>query len=83
MLFSCSVAENIAYGAPDPSLVTEEEIHQAARMANAYDFVQDFPLGFDTVVGEKGVLLSGGSCCHGYLWGRGLCRARSPVSLFQ
>nr|XP_023689480.1 ATP-binding cassette sub-family B member 10, mitochondrial isoform X2 [Paramormyrops kingsleyae] len=60
VLFSCSVAENIAYGAPDPSLVTAEEIHQAARMANAHDFVQDFPLGFDTVVGEKGVLLSGG-----------------------
>ncbi|MFT7805643.1 ATP-binding cassette sub-family B member 10, mitochondrial [Arapaima gigas] len=60
ILFSCSIAENIAYGAPDPSLVTIQEIHHAAQMANAYDFVQGFPNGFDTVVGEKGVLLSGG-----------------------
>ncbi|XP_018605150.2 ATP-binding cassette sub-family B member 10, mitochondrial [Scleropages formosus] len=60
ILFSCSIAENIAYGAPDPSAITSQEIHHAARMANAYDFVQGFPNGFDTVVGEKGVLLSGG-----------------------
>ena len=59
MLFSCSIAENIAYGAIDSSTVTAQEIHQAARVANAYDFVQAFPKGFDTVVGEKGVLLSG------------------------
>uniref|UniRef100_A0A8C5H2H4 ATP-binding cassette sub-family B member 10, mitochondrial n=1 Tax=Gouania willdenowi TaxID=441366 RepID=A0A8C5H2H4_GOUWI len=60
VLFSCSVRENIAYGAVDPSAVTTEEVYQAARVANAYDFVQAFPKGFDTVVGEKGVLLSGG-----------------------
>ncbi|XP_046886148.1 ATP-binding cassette sub-family B member 10, mitochondrial [Hypomesus transpacificus] len=60
VLFSCSIAENIAYGAIDSSTVTAQEIRQAARIANAYDFVQAFPKGFDTVVGEKGVLLSGG-----------------------
>lgn len=60
VLFSCSIAENIAYGAADSSTVTVQEIHRAARIANAYDFVQSFPKGFDTVVGEKGVLLSGG-----------------------
>ncbi|XP_030627311.1 ATP-binding cassette sub-family B member 10, mitochondrial [Chanos chanos] len=60
VLFSCSIAENIAYGAADPSQITAQDIHRAAQVANAYDFVQGFPQGFDTVVGEKGVLLSGG-----------------------
>uniref|UniRef100_A0A4W4GAS6 ATP-binding cassette sub-family B member 10, mitochondrial n=1 Tax=Electrophorus electricus TaxID=8005 RepID=A0A4W4GAS6_ELEEL len=60
VLFSCSIAENIAYGATDLSQVTTEEILQAAQIANAHDFIQGFPKGFDTVVGEKGVLLSGG-----------------------
>lgn len=60
VLFSCSILENIAYGALDSDSVSTEDIHRAARIANAYDFVQGFPRGFDTVVGEKGVLLSGG-----------------------
>lgn len=59
VLFSCSVAENIAYGATDPGQVTTQDVHRAAQMANAYNFVQDFPQGFHTLVGEKGVLLSG------------------------
>ncbi|XP_030354743.1 ATP-binding cassette sub-family B member 10, mitochondrial isoform X3 [Strigops habroptila] len=60
ILFSCSIAENIAYGAEDPSTVTAEEIHKVAEIANAASFIRDFPKGFDTLVGEKGVLLSGG-----------------------
>uniref|UniRef100_A0A8D0KWN0 ATP-binding cassette sub-family B member 10, mitochondrial n=1 Tax=Strix occidentalis caurina TaxID=311401 RepID=A0A8D0KWN0_STROC len=60
ILFSCSIAENIAYGAEDPSTVTAEEIHKVAEIANAASFIRDFPKGFDTVVGEKGILLSGG-----------------------
>lgn len=60
VLFSCSIRENIAYGALDPDAVTTEDIYRAAKVANAYDFIQTFPKGFDTVVGEKGVLLSGG-----------------------
>ncbi|KAM4602918.1 ATP-binding cassette sub-family B member 10, mitochondrial [Polymixia lowei] len=60
VLFSCSIRDNIAYGAADPDAVTTEDIYRAARVANAHDFVQAFPKGFDTVVGEKGVLLSGG-----------------------
>nr|XP_057945288.1 ATP-binding cassette sub-family B member 10, mitochondrial isoform X2 [Doryrhamphus excisus] len=60
VLFSCSIRDNIAYGASDPDAVTTEEIYSAAQVANAYDFIQAFPKGFDTVVGEKGVLLSGG-----------------------
>ncbi|KAI2657795.1 ATP-binding cassette sub-family B member 10, mitochondrial [Labeo rohita] len=58
VLFSCSIAENIAYGAADPSRVTVEDIYRAAQIANAHDFIQEFPKGYDTVVGEKGVLLS-------------------------
>lgn len=60
VLFSCSIRENIAYGATDPDAVTTEDVYRAAKVANAYDFIQTFPKGFDTVVGEKGVLLSGG-----------------------
>ncbi|KAI5759209.1 ABCB10 [Gulo gulo luscus] len=60
ILFSCSIAENIAYGADDPSSVTAEQIERVADVANAGAFIRDFPQGFNTVVGEKGVLLSGG-----------------------
>lgn len=60
VLFSCSIRDNIAYGAADPDAVTSQDVYSAARVANAYDFIQNFPKGFDTVVGEKGVLLSGG-----------------------
>uniref|UniRef100_A0A8C7N8G8 ATP binding cassette subfamily B member 10 n=1 Tax=Oncorhynchus kisutch TaxID=8019 RepID=A0A8C7N8G8_ONCKI len=60
VLFSCSIAENIAYGAPDFNTVTVQEIHRAGQIANAYEFVRGLSEGFDTVVGEKGVLLSGG-----------------------
>lgn len=59
MLFSCSIRDNIAYGAMNPDAVTTEDIYRAARVANAYNFIQGFPKGFETVVGEKGVLLSG------------------------
>lgn len=59
-LFSTSIAENIAYGAVDPSKVTPEEIIEAAKKANAYNFIQGFPQGLDTLVGERGVMLSGG-----------------------
>ncbi|XP_071978894.1 ATP-binding cassette sub-family B member 10, mitochondrial [Engystomops pustulosus] len=60
VLFSCSIAENIAYGAEDPSTVTREQIRGVAEVANAMGFIENFPKGFETVVGEKGVLLSGG-----------------------
>ncbi|HEY0895160.1 MAG TPA: ATP-binding cassette domain-containing protein, partial [Sphingobacteriaceae bacterium] len=48
---------NIAYGKLD---ATSEQIIEAARRANAYDFIAGFPEGFDTLVGERGVKLSGG-----------------------
>lgn len=57
LLFGGSIRENIAYGKPGAS---EEEIVQAAKKANAYDFICQFPEGMDTLVGERGVKLSGG-----------------------
>ncbi|MGA2321704.1 MAG: ABC transporter ATP-binding protein [Solirubrobacteraceae bacterium] len=56
-LFSATVAENIAYGRP---AATIDEIEQAARRAQAYEFVMRLPEGFDTRVGERGLSLSGG-----------------------
>ncbi|HEX8714936.1 MAG TPA: ABC transporter ATP-binding protein [Solirubrobacteraceae bacterium] len=56
-LFSATVAENIAYGRPD---APRAEIEDAARRAQAYDFVARLPHGFDTRVGERGLSLSGG-----------------------
>lgn len=57
LLFSVSVRENIAYGRPDASL---DEVIAAARAAQADEFIRELPLGYDTVVGERGVTLSGG-----------------------
>jgi ATP-binding cassette subfamily B protein len=56
-LFSASVAQNIAYGRPSAG---QEEIEEAARRAQAYDFVMRLPQGFETLVGERGLSLSGG-----------------------
>ncbi|RZB49891.1 ATP-binding cassette sub-family B member 10, mitochondrial [Asbolus verrucosus] len=60
ILFSCSIRDNILYGADDPEKVTEEELIKVAKEANVYEFVQQLPQGFDTLVGERGVMLSGG-----------------------
>eukprot|EP00903_Cladosiphon_okamuranus_P019102 g17578.t1 len=57
VLFSESIADNIACGLEGS---TRHEVEEAARLADAYDFVMEFPDGFDTKVGEKGVQLSGG-----------------------
>jgi ATP-binding cassette subfamily B protein len=56
-LFGSSIADNIRYGRPDATLV---QVEDAARAANAHDFVSRFPGGYDTLVGERGVQLSGG-----------------------
>jgi ATP-binding cassette subfamily B protein len=56
-LFSISIAENIAYGKPD---ATYDEIELAARAANAHEFIERLPEGYDTVIGERGYTLSGG-----------------------
>jgi len=57
VLFYGSVRENIAYGRPD---ATEEEIIEAAKLANAHEFISRMPHGYDTLVGERGITLSGG-----------------------
>lgn len=56
-LFGGTIRENIAYGRPG---ATEDDITQAARQANALEFIESFPDGLDTIVGERGVKLSGG-----------------------
>ena len=56
-LFNDTVRNNIAYGAKD---VSENAIYQAAREANAYEFIMNLPEGFDTNIGDNGMLLSGG-----------------------
>jgi ATP-binding cassette subfamily B protein len=57
LLFSISVRENIAYGNPDASM---EEIIQAAKAAQADEFITGLPDGYETTVGERGITLSGG-----------------------
>jgi ATP-binding cassette subfamily B protein len=56
-LFHGSVAENIAYGKPE---ATAFEIREAAQTAEAHDFIETLPFGYDTIVGERGQKLSGG-----------------------
>lgn len=56
-LFSSTVKENVLYGKPN---ATNKEIIEALKLANAYEFVEKFPKGIDTEVGERGVRLSGG-----------------------
>ncbi|MES2690399.1 MAG: ABC transporter transmembrane domain-containing protein [Bacteroidota bacterium] len=57
ILFGGSIKENIAYGKPE---ATQEEIIEAAKKANAHDFITGFPDGYETIVGERGIKLSGG-----------------------
>lgn len=57
VLFSASIRENIAYGRPE---ATDDEIVNAAKAANADEFIREMPDGYDTVVGERGMRLSGG-----------------------
>ncbi len=56
-LFHGTVAENIAYGSPG---VTPDEIRHAAVIAEAHEFIERLPQGYDTIVGERGQKLSGG-----------------------
>lgn len=56
-LFDGTISENICYARPNAS---QEDIEQASRIANAHEFIQNFPDAYNTVVGERGVKLSGG-----------------------
>lgn len=57
ILFHRSLRDNIAYGKPDAD---EQEIEQAAKLAQAHGFIENLPMGYETYVGERGVKLSGG-----------------------
>lgn len=57
LLFGGTVAENIAYGRPGAD---QSAIEEAARKANAHDFIMSFPEGYETLVGDRGIKLSGG-----------------------
>jgi ATP-binding cassette subfamily B protein len=57
LLFNESIRDNIAYGRPDATL---EAVEEAARTANAHEFIERLPLGYETCVGERGNRLSGG-----------------------
>ena len=57
ILFSGTILDNIRYGRPD---ATDEEVVEAAKAAQAHDFIMDFPEGYNTMVGQRGVNLSGG-----------------------
>ena len=56
-LFSATVRENLTFGRPE---ATEAEVRDAARLAQAHEFVERLPNGYDTVIGERGITLSGG-----------------------
>ncbi|XP_018431275.1 PREDICTED: ATP-binding cassette sub-family B member 8, mitochondrial-like [Nanorana parkeri] len=57
VLFGTSVLENIRFGRPEAA---DAEVFEAAKLANADDFIRNFPEGYNTVLGERGVTLSGG-----------------------
>lgn len=57
VLFNDTIANNIRYGLEN---ITEQEIMEAAKLANAYDFVMKLPNGFNTYIGDRGIMLSGG-----------------------
>lgn len=57
VLFATTIMENIRYGRPS---ATDVEVYEAAKAANAHDFIRTFPNGYDTVVGERGLTVSGG-----------------------
>jgi ABC-type multidrug transport system fused ATPase/permease subunit len=56
-LFSATVRENIAFGAP---ALADEDVERVARLAQAHEFIDRLPEGYDTVIGERGITLSGG-----------------------
>jgi ABC-type multidrug transport system fused ATPase/permease subunit len=57
VLFDCSIEENIRYGRPD---ATNEQVIEAAKQANAHNFIMEFPEGYATSVGQGSSLVSGG-----------------------
>lgn len=56
-LFASSILDNIRFGNPDFSI---DKVEEATKLAQVYDDIKDMPEGFETIIGEKGVSLSGG-----------------------
>src|SRR5213078_5396380 len=56
-LFSATVRENITFGAPD---LSNDEVEHVARLAQAHEFIELLPEGYETIIGERGITLSGG-----------------------
>lgn len=80
VLFDTSITENIRYGKES---ATMEEIEEAARNANAYDFITQLPNGFDTHVGEGGTQLSGGQKQRVAIGHSGARKAGVPADRFK
>lgn len=57
VLFATTILENIRYGKPN---ATDQEVYEAAKLANADAFIREFPEGYNTMVGERGMSISGG-----------------------
>ena len=64
-LFNTTISENIRYGSPQAS---QKDIEEAARLANAHDFIMSFPNGYETDVGENSAQVSGGQKQVGSLY---------------
>jgi ABC-type multidrug transport system fused ATPase/permease subunit len=60
VLFGGSIKDNISFGLEESDTIDIERIMEAAKLANAHDFIVNFENGYDTVVGERGIRLSGG-----------------------
>ena len=60
VLFGGTIRENISFGIEDSENIDFEQIVEVAKLANAHDFILGFENGYDTIVGERGIRLSGG-----------------------
>ena len=80
-LFDCTIAENIAYGC-EAGGVSHEDIERAARDAHLHDFIMSLPKGYDTMIGEKASLLSGGQAQRLQI-ARALVNGRASILIFD
>ncbi|KAF8323853.1 hypothetical protein DL93DRAFT_2222741 [Clavulina sp. PMI_390] len=81
VLFDVSIADNITYGT-EPGSVSREDVEYAARAANLHDFVETLPNGYDTTIGEKAALLSGGQAQRLQI-ARALVNGRANIMVFD
>merc|ERR1712226_1190866 len=60
VLYARSIYDNIVFGMPDEAMPSQEEVEEAAKLANAHIFISELPKGYHTSCGDKGVQMSGG-----------------------